>query len=242
MATVDIDTTQNIAFNYLAAGILDRIGAFFIDLFIIGVYLIAIFGIMSSVGKGGNWIYLLIAFIPALLYHLLMETFMDGQSLGKKALHIKVIKLDGSTAVFFDYIIRWIFRLVDISLTYGAVALFTILFNGKGQRLGDIIAGTAVVRVEHDISLSDTFYSAIEDGYEPRYPQVAELQDEDIRVIKEVLVAKNEYQPNVYLKLLIQTRSKIEKKIGVEHSPALTSEHFLQIIVKDYNAVFGSRK
>ena len=242
MATVDIETTQNININYFAAGILERIGAYFIDLFIIGVYILAVILIMNMAGNGGNWIYMLIAFIPALLYHLLMETFMDGQSLGKKALHIKVIKLDGSTASFFDYIIRWIFRLVDISLTYGAVALFTILFNGKGQRLGDIVAGTAVVRVEHDISLSDTFYSAIEEDYEPRYPQVADLNDEDIRVIKEVLVAENEYQPNVYLKLLLEIRNKIEKKIGADHSSSLTSEQFLQIIIKDYNAIYGSGK
>ncbi|HSJ12595.1 MAG TPA: RDD family protein, partial [Gillisia sp.] len=145
MDNYQIETAQNIGIKQNVAGIGDRILAFIIDaLILIGYAILASFGIAGLGLDGGQlWVYYLIIGLPVFLYHLIWEIFNNGKSPGKAALNIKVARLDGSRPGFGQYIIRWLLRLIDISISSGGVAIVTILLNGKGQRLGDLAAGTA---------------------------------------------------------------------------------------------------
>jgi uncharacterized RDD family membrane protein YckC len=239
MEHLNIDTTQNVQIDYSPAGVGARVGAFLIDLMILIIYITASMGLINEMGFYDSWSIILISVIPVLCYHLLVEIFLEGQSLGKKAVEIKVIKTDGTPATMGSYLLRWVFRLIEIGATSGTVAFFAILINGKGQRLGDMAAGTTVVKIKQKTSLSDTLYTDIEEGYSPHYPEASRLTDNDISVIKEVLGKRNNYDRSTHQKLLLKTQDSIRRKMGSVEISEENSVEFLRTVIKDYNFIHG---
>ena len=232
MDNFQIETAQNIGIHQNVAGIGDRILAFLVDiLIIVGYAILASFAIAGlGMEKGEQWVYYLIIGLPVFLYYLLWETFYNGQTPGKAALEIRVVKLDGSRPRFSQYLIRWLLRLVDISFSSGSIAVVTILLNGKGQRLGDLAAGTTVVSEKKQHSLSQTLLVEFPDNYVPRYPQVSLLNDKDIQNIKG-LYQNAKIQGNH--QVIIRLSEKISKILEVH--PEELPEDFVQNVLRDYS-------
>ncbi len=232
MDKFQIETAQNIGIHQNVAGIGDRILAFLTDILIIVGYAILASLAIAGLGmeKGEQWIYYLIIGLPVFLYYLLWEIFNNGQTPGKAALEIRVVKLDGSRPRFSQYLIRWLLRLVDISFSSGSIAVVTILLNGKGQRLGDLAAGTTVVTEKKQLNLSQTLLVDIPDNYMPRYPQVTLLKDRDIQNIKSVY-KKAKIQGNH--RVIISLSEKISKILEV--NPEELPEEFVQNVLRDYS-------
>jgi len=232
MDDFQIETAQNIGIHQNVAGIGDRILAFLLDiLIIVGYAILASFAIAGlGLDQGEQWVYYLIIGLPIFLYYLLWETFNNGQSPGKSALDIRVVKLDGSRPGFSQYLIRWLLRLVDISFSSGSIAVVTILLNGKGQRLGDLAAGTTVITEKKQLNLSQTLLVDIPDNYTPRYPQVTLLKDRDIQNIKSVY-QKAKIRGNH--RVIISLSEKISKILEVH--PEERPEEFVQNVLRDYS-------
>ena len=245
---VDIETSQRVKLSYEPAGVGERILAFFLDAFFIGIYylvVIWIWGYANNIGpnSAGNfedsvWVLYIVLVLPLMLYHLVSEVISNGYSLGKKIVGIRVVKIDGTRANLGGYIIRWMFRLIEISMTSGVLAFVTILLNGKGQRVGDILGKTCVIKERKKVNLDNTLYSKIADAYEPQFKQVAELNDKDIRIIREVLDSRSHYDYDNWFLMLQKTRKKIEDRLGVEDH-GLSGDKFLRTVIKDYNAIHG---
>src|SRR5690606_34099611 len=107
-------------------------------------------------------------------------SLMEGQTPGKKLMKIKVVKIDGYQASFADYMIRWVFRIVDVSFA-GVVGLISMIVSKNNQRLGDIASGTAVISLKNNINISHTILENIHENYVPSFPQVIALSDNDMR-------------------------------------------------------------
>jgi len=168
--------------------------------------------------------------IPSFLYFLLLESFWDGRTPGKAALGLRVVKIDGSKPGFGSYFVRWLMRTIDITLTSGGVAVFTILLNGKGQRLGDIAAGTTVITERKKVQLSHTILETIEEDYVPKYPQVTVFTDADMQKIKTIYTEARRFgKHNVILKL----SQKLSTTMQV--TPEETPLSFVDRVLKDYN-------
>jgi uncharacterized RDD family membrane protein YckC len=232
MDEFQIETAQNIGIHQNVAGIGDRILAFLLDiLIIIGYAILASFAIDGlGMEKGELWAYYLVIGLPIFLYYLLWEIFNNGQSPGKVALEIRVVKLDGSRPRFTQYLIRWLLRLIDISLSSGSIAVVTVLLNGKGQRLGDLAAGTTVITEKKQVNISHTLLMDVKDNYMPHYPQVTLLKDLDIQNIKNVY-ENAKIQGNH--RVIIRLSDKISKILEV-HPEELPAE-FVQTVLKDYS-------
>lgn len=241
MQTIEIQTTQNVHIEYPVASVGDRVVAAIIDQLIMIGYLIAIIFFyiwLLNVTEGTSFsypvAYFVILFLPLFFYHLLCETYLNGQSFGKKLMKMRVVKLDGSQAGIGSYFLRWILAPIDIYFTYGSVGLVTMIVNGKGQRLGDLAAHTTVVKLKAETKLDDTILRATPVNYEVKFPQVSALSDKDISLVKEVLDL-NYKKPDVlvYTRILNKTKEAIEKKIGV--TTTLHPLNFLDTVLKDYN-------
>jgi len=232
MDNFQIETAQNIGIIQNVAGIGDRILAFIIDVMIIVAYVILVSLGMAGLGMEGGeqWVYYLIIGLPVFLYYLVWETFNKGQTPGKAALHIRVVRLDGSRPGFSQYIIRWLLRLVDISISSGGVAVVTILLNGKGQRLGDMAAGTTVITEKKKVQLSQTLQVDIPADYIPTYPQVTILKDKDVQQIKKLYKQAKINRNSDILNSLSQKISEI-----IEVTPKEAPLEFIDIVIKDYN-------
>ena len=75
-----------------------------------------------------------------------LETLTRGRTLGKLWLGLRVVRDDGGPVRFRHALVRALLAVVEIYLTFGAVALFASLLSSRGKRLGDVLAGTVVVR------------------------------------------------------------------------------------------------
>ena len=232
MDNFQIETAQNIGIHQNVAGLGDRILAFLIDMAILLAYTIMTAFAIAGLGlEGGSlWVYYLIIGMPVFLYYLLWETFNKGQTPGKAALKLRVVRLDGSRPRFSQYIIRWLLRIIDISLTTGGVAVVSILLSGKGQRLGDLAAGTTVISEKKLVSISQTLQIDIPDDYVPSYPQVTVLKDGDVQKIKKLY---NNARRNGNHNVILSLSQKISELIEVQ--PREKPVDFVSVILKDYN-------
>lgn len=246
MNQFDIETSRHVRLTYVPASVLQRIFGWLIDASLYVTYLIAAFWTLGifftssgAIPQEIGWVSYLIVFTPYFLYFPLMETAWNGRTIGKKVVGIRVVRVDGSRVSFGSYLVRWLFRFIEITGTGGVVAILTILINGKGQRLGDIVAKTTVIH-EEDLSLSQRDLTQhMDQNHSIVFRNAAELDDQDIRVIKEVLYTSSQYSDEVRRKMLHRTRTLIEKKTG-ETDSSLNAETFLKTILKDYTSIYGS--
>jgi hypothetical protein len=170
-------------------------------------------------------------YLPVVFYTLIFETLLDGQTLGKRILKIKVVKIDGYQASLADFVIRWIFRIVDLNMLSGVVALIAIITSPKNQRLGDMTAGTSVITLKNNVNISHTILEELEDTYQPTYPSVIKLSDNDARIIKETFMtakASRDYAT------LIKLRQKIIDVAEIKNVME-NDMQFIETILKDYN-------
>ena len=241
MSELTINTSQNVNINFTAATVGDRILAYFIDLSIKIAYCIVIYGIFfywlginrafQNMDQWSVIAVLLVFYFPVMVYSITLESIFEGQSFGKKLIKIKVVKIDGYQAGFGDYLIRWFFRVIDISMLNGSVALIAIISSKKSQRLGDMTAGTAVITLKNKITINHTILEEIGQEYVPVYPLVIKLSDNDMRIIKDTFQfakAKNDFET------IGRLRKKIEEVTGIKNQSGNESD-FIQTVLKDYN-------
>lgn len=239
MTQLSINTTQNVVINFSSASVGERIGAYFIDLLIKAAYIITVsyvvfylLGLNSIIDNMDYWskvaVYMIFA-LPIMTYSLVQESLLEGQTFGKKLLKIKVVKIDGYQASIGDYLIRWMFRIIDVS--FGIIGLITMIVNKKTQRLGDISAGTAVITLKSNINISHTILEDLGEEYKPKYPLVIKLSDNDARIIKETFQAVLKKHD---AEILNKLTSKIEEVTGIKNDLDSKKE-FIQTILKDYN-------
>lgn len=239
MSKLRTETAQNVIIEQEVANVGERIAAFLLDGIILISYFFLVFLIIGAFSNTGNKNGSLAAFIfilPVFFYTLLCETFMNGQSFGKMALKIKVAKLDGSQPSFGNYLTRWLFRIIDISF-YGVPAIITIAVNGKGQRIGDIVAKTSVISLKRSKTIEETMFLETDPDYIVVYPEAEHLLDSDVNTIKDVLKHYKKYPTNpIGISMLKQTFDAVKKKTGTKTNQ--TPGEFLKTIIKDYNHIY----
>ena len=158
--TVDIETPELVTFSYTIAGVGSRVAAALIDYFLCLLLLILMFvglatlgaGRMVSVGGTSSeaWALALIVLVQFFVlwgYYVLWEGLADGQTPGKRYMRLRVVSDGGYSVSFAASAIRNLVRIVDMQpvITYG-VGITSILGTKQGKRLGDLAAGTLVVR------------------------------------------------------------------------------------------------
>ena len=239
MENIGIETTQNVDINYRIASLGDRIIAQILDTLIIAGYLIATILLWIYLNNNFNnspFYYptaiIIILYLPVFLYDFLCEVFLNGQSIGKKMMKTKVVKIDGTQPGIGSYFLRWILKPIDVFLTYGSVGLITMLINGKGHRLGDLAANTTVIKIKAQVKLEDILVPETKETYNVVYPQASVLSDSDIQIIKEVLNHRVETNTFVYQNLIDKTKERIAMKMGVE--PDSNGIRFLNTVIRDY--------
>lgn len=237
MQTVRVRTTQNVLIDYPVASIGDRILGHLIDRLILIAYSVAVVAALADRNVDLWYLWLLLLGIPWMFYSLLFEIFMNGQTPGKQLMKTKVMRLNGTPAAVGDYLLRWIFSLVDFYILSGAIALVAVAIGGKGQRIGDMVAGTSVVKLieQREISAKEVFVAA-EETHVPTFTQVTQLSDKDIELIQRALEV-NRDQGNGQPVMVIT--EKIKMLLGIQTD--LPPVKFLYTIIKDYNTLTTGR-
>lgn len=240
MQTIRITTSQNIDIDYEIAGVGPRILAYIIDFLLFVLIFIAVAignGVIHNMNNSfALGLSIIIVVVFYIFYDLLCEIFMNGQSIGKKIMKIKVISLDGGRPSVGQYILRWLFRIIDFGLTWGGCGLITAAVSEKNQRIGDMVAGTTVIRTSPSTRMKDIAFTPPEDeGYIPVFPEAAQLTDKDIALVHDVLLNYIQSGNGV---LLYNTATKLKTVLNVETN--MDDMRFLQTLIKDYNHIIAA--
>lgn len=254
MTFLKVGTPFNIDLEFKIAPIGKRLSAWLIDIVIICVYFYAIVRLiypMFSLGKVVTTAaYVLILFIPVMLYQLILEILMNGQTLGKMAVGIKVMDRDGQEPTLGQYLIRWILYVGNMFVYVVPIILLTVpgalpfllivylpdflamVISPRSQRLGDLAAGTVVVDKRYVPDIRETIYLAIEhEEYRPMYPRVMQLSDRDINGIRNLL--KEKKTGKEFRAYVRQVSAKIRQVLDVQTQQE--DIEFLRQLLRDYN-------
>lgn len=238
MKGIEIKTTQNVLLEYELATLRDRIVAFLLDLVCIGLGMIvcslifysifSVYGYMQTVAS-------IIIVCVFLFYSLAFEVFNNGQSLGKKVMRIRVIKTTGEKANFYDYMGRWVFRMIDIYFSLGAIASMLIASSSKAQRIGDIVSNTAVIKLTPTVNLylNDILRIQSRETYQPVYLQAKQLAEEDVILIKTTIDRFKKYNNDAHVDAVVQLTARIKSILEIRDSTP-DDVRFLQTVINDY--------
>jgi len=237
MDSIKISTAQNIDISYEIAGLGERIAARCIDLgifLVLGIIALILMGASEATMSGGGKIIFIVFLAIFVFYDLVCELIMDGQSLGKKVLKIKVISLDGGQPTLSQYILRWLFRTIDfgIPLGWGVVALVSVIVTKNHQRLGDILGKTTLIKTNPRTQFTNMAFSfSLPETYEAQFKDVLHLNDREIELIHEVLTS---YYQTGNAELIYTMAAKTKAHIVVSIPAGMNELQFLETVLKDY--------
>jgi uncharacterized RDD family membrane protein YckC len=141
----EIETPEGISLRLRAAGALPRAQAWMVDALLRLLMLFVAMIPLSLFGKGGNGLAMLLMFALLWAYSVACEVWLGGQTLGKRALGLRVVNADGTPVTWLPSVVRNLLRVVDVLPGVYGVGLVSSLIDPHARRLGDIVAGTMVI-------------------------------------------------------------------------------------------------
>lgn len=252
MPVIQIATPFNIDIEFEIAEFYKRLSAYLIDFVLVVLYLFSMLYLLYGgfkVGEGSGGLVMIVLVVPTIFYTLVSEVTMNGQTVGKKIFHIKVVSLDGGEPTLGQYLLRWFMRFYEwgfiiftLFWSNGFTGFFWLIIGGitsiiiigisaKSQRLGDIVAGTVVVNTRSNLTVDDTiFMNVAETNYQVKFPEVMHLSDRDINTIKSVI--SQSAKTNHY-DMCNRVAFKVQGVLKV--STDMYAIDFLEKILEDYN-------
>jgi uncharacterized RDD family membrane protein YckC len=259
MSVIQIATPFNIDLEFEIAEFHKRLFAYLLDFTLLLLYFVSMkyfyYGgfnrVSSDVLQNHVGIDILTISIPMLLYSLVTEVMMHGQTIGKKLMNIRVISLDGGEPELSQFIIRWMFKgfewpfffgytiltreslIVYILMTgfLGIIVVIIIAITKRNQRLGDLAANTVVVNTRSLFSVQDTVFMEIKQpDYVVKYPEVLKLSDRDINTIKNVI---SQFYKNHNTETCTRVAHKVQEVLKIHTD--LYPLDFLEKLLADYN-------
>ncbi len=241
MKSIEITTPQNVQIDYQLASLGQRIFAFAIDFVIIVLVYAAVYIWAFVQNTSDNdlkyLLFQLFAFLWLGFYSLFSELIGNGQSIGKLAMGIRVIKLNGDELQFYDYFSRWSMRIIDIYFSIGSIAMLLIASSRNAQRIGDIIAGTAIIRKNNSygFKLNDILKLNLKDkdNYEFEYPLAVNLEENDVILIKQLLSRYRTFRNSAHKQAMDELILRLADVLQLKQIPS-DKETFLTKVITEY--------
>ena len=235
MPTIEITTTQKVTIEYELSTFRDRVIAFIMDQLILFLFLSVLTFLIYGV-LGITSIYFFLVITPIYVFYCpFSEMLLDGQTLGKKIVGIKVVKLTGREPTNLDYLNRWMFRLIDIYLSAGIISAMLINSSPRSQRLGDITSNTVLIKIKFQprFRLEDIENISSIENYQPHFFEVKKLNEEDMLIIKKILTRVSRNSNQAHHELLQDLVNNLVNQLELGAKPRNNIE-FLKTLIRDY--------
>ena len=259
MSIIQIATPFNIDLEFEIAEFHKRFFAYLIDFGILLLYFISMkhlyYGGFNTASyeelRSHVGIDILTISLPMLLYSLVTEVLLHGQTIGKMIMKIRVISLEGGEPTLGQYLLRWIFKAYEwpfmfgytlftkdnlfaaifVTGFFGVIVVIIIAISKKSQRLGDIAANTVVVNTKSKLTVHDTVFKEItQTNYKVKFPEVLRLTDRDINTIKNVI---SHFHKTNNADTVNRVAYKVQDVLKI--SSDMYAIDFLEKLLEDYN-------
>lgn len=226
-------TPEAVVLQFETASLGSRVPAMLIDLALQGVLLMAAGLALASVGgtTGNVLLYLLITFV-LFGYPILFETLWRGRTPGKAALGLRVVRKDGAPVRFRHALVRSFLGLVDFWLTSGAAAVISVLLTRDNQRLGDLAAGTLVLRERSGAGRSAPVRFQVPYGWEGYAATLdtSGLTPAEYEAARSFLLRAASLPPQVRGALAVQVATTVAGRMRHRPPPGVHPELFLACV------------
>ena len=234
---IAVVTPENVGIEYELAGVASRCGAAVVDLVIqciaivtaLAVYLALQYALHFSIVGWPTSVIIVLGFVLWWGYYVFFETIWTGQTPGKRLLRLRVVKYGGTPVDLPCAAIRGLIRAVDLA----AIGPLAMLVTPNNQRLGDIAAGTLVVKErsewEGDIARPRTV--AAPDCPEAEIVRNIELvTPEQFDTIRRYIARAAELDPNVREQIAARIAKPLMQHLGIEDSGPIVYSNLLSAI------------
>ena len=251
-----IDTPENIDFAYDIAGIGSRFLAAIIDsllLVSLEIMLGVVAGVVLSQARSGQVsalesivlaVWSLLAFLFLWGYYLVFELLWNGQSPGKRLIGLRVVRVGGRPITFISSAIRNLIRIVDFLPGFYGIGVVTMFIDSRARRLGDLAAGTLVVKEGRAVTLESLTARTVgssspplplrtSDSWStPTLQNIHILTAQDYELVQAFLVRRVELSRESRARLASQLASSLRERLGLPASG--DPELFLEYVVGQY--------
>lgn len=220
---VTIATPEGVDVDLTLAGLGSRFIAAFIDtsikLVVLIGFFIFLFGGAALLGRGdvsavGVAVYSVVAFLTMFAYDIMFETLMSGRTPGKLATGLRVVRIGGRPVGFVASSIRNIVRIVDFLPSFYLIGIISAIATHMNQRLGDVAAGTVVVRDQ---------ITSIAPPMQPPPPDapaeldawdVSAITPDELATIRRFLERRAELTPEARIHLALELAGRLQTKVA----------------------------
>lgn len=241
MASIEIKTVQNVQIRYELGTFWERLLALILDWIVMGVFTALLYfltGVFSLYGNDVQQVINLILILVFVFYSLASEYFMNGSSIGKRAMGLRIMRLDGQPCELMDYVIRWAFRSVDIFLSLGAAAGLLVGFSASRQRIGEILSNTVMVKYfPKENSVSQLLKIKSLANYTPSFEQSIVITESEAILIKEVLDRSKANATEGHRQSIAEMSVILARKMGVSPREIVNDKEFLLAVLRDFVAL-----
>lgn len=250
MAQPGVVTPEAVVLEFETAGVASRLLAGLIDAGIQVAMLLGLaFGVIvvaqSGVPLGGlaTGILYVAIFLVMFGYPAALETLWRGRTVGKAALGLRVVTVEGAPIRFRHAAIRSILQLVDKVLFTGLFGILAMLFTARNQRLGDLVAGTLVLRERTGAKAPRAVAFSVPSGLEPYAAtlDVAGVGHDDYGAVRSFLLRAASLPPGVRHELARGLAVPLVARLRTTPPPGVGPELFLACLAAAYQRGNGAR-
>jgi uncharacterized RDD family membrane protein YckC len=239
-----IVTPEAVRLDFEPAGVGSRTVAILIDLCIQGILLLLLVlaaalleGQAGAIPDWAGLAFVLIAvFVVIWGYPIGFETIWRGRTPGKAAMGVRVVTVEGAPVRFRHAAVRAALSLVDFYLTAGAAAVVSTLVTARSQRLGDLVAGTIVLRERTGAGRPAVAEFAVPPGAESYAAtiDVAGMQSQDYAAVRSFLLRAPRLAPAVRADLAQRLATPLAARLAHNPPPGTSAELFLACAAARY--------
>jgi len=250
MNTISFESSQYVPVEFTLANAGQRLLAAFIDMLLFLIYFIVVLSIIGGSfflysNTKAEYLTLLLIKLPWLTYNPLCEYYLNGQTLGKYIVGIRVVTQNGERLKLKEVFARWIFKgdffwitaniFILLWFVMGFLALFFISLSKWNQRVADVVADTVVINLKATKKVSIKDLNNLQESFneEISYPQVVRFTDEDMMLIKKTILRLKEHPSPEAIKFGKELCDKCTELMGISPIESKRME-FLEQVLRDY--------
>ena len=234
-----IETPEQTNIEFTVAGVGSRALALIIDSLIqaaVGLVAFILFTLLArgpAMGVWGITATIIVIFLVYYGYFTLFEIFWNGQTPGKRKVGIRVIKDTGRRLSPVETIARNLLRIVDQLPGFYAVGIAVSLLNKQNKRIGDLVAGSLVVREGSGSQMQPDWYQHTSVSQRSTLLGAERLSEEDVILIESFLQRRYELDPGIRWRMANEIFRRVESKLTVSPEERPGVEHLLEAAVHE---------